>query len=53
MKTETNELGQQILEATRRAIKLAVERKRLLGQSVAISDEKGQVKIIKASDAVL
>lgn len=53
MKIETEELGQQILEATRRAVKKAIERKRLLGQSVAISDENGQVKIVKASDIVL
>lgn len=53
MKTETTELGQRILETTRLAVKRAIERKRLLNQSVAVSDEKGQVKILKASDVNL
>jgi|GEM_PF-5842736 len=53
MKNETSELGQKILEGTRLAVKRAVERKRLLNESVAISDEKGQVKIVKATDLVI
>ncbi len=53
MKTETTELGQRILETTRRAVRRAVERKRLLNESVAISDEQGRVKIVKATDVNL
>ena len=51
MKPETTELGQRILETTRRAFRRAVEQIRLPNQHVAVSADRDPEKILNASVA--
>ena len=43
-------LSEQLNDLTQKAVDKAIEKHRLQGESIAISDEQGKVKIVPASE---